>query len=343
MVNITIRDKKIGKDAPMMIIAEIASAHEGRFNDLIKLIDFAKETGADAVKFQVLNAESHMTPEHEIWDIVKQLEFSRKQWIKAAEYTRKATNMVLLTDIYDLASVETVKAMNPDMIKIHTADLNNFELVKEAAKINLPTLIGVGASTLDEISKCLHVFRKFNSKVFLALMHGYQGFPTKLDDMNMRQLEMLRQLFQIPVGFLDHSEGDTEESVFIPLVARAIGVFAIEKHIVLDRSLKGIDYESALSMDTFKKLIRKIRLIEKALGSYQPMPLSPGEIRYRSFMKKDIVAKFEIQPSEIITKEKICFKRSAGALPQEELQRVIGKKAKTKIDKNQNINFDLLI
>lgn len=342
MKNIKIKNKLIGDNAPVVIIAEVASAHGGNFDELIKLIDFAKATGADAIKFQVLTAESHMTPMHEIWELVKQLEFSKEQWQEAADYTRRTTELIVITDIYDIESIDKVRLIDPDFIKIHSADLNNFFLVKEAAKLNKPTLIGVGASTIEEIAKCLNVFHSINSSCFVSLMHGYQGFPTELSDMNMNQIKMLRNLFQIPVGFLDHTEGDTEESIYLSLVARALNAFAIEKHIVLDRTLKGIDYEAAVSMEYFKKLVQQIRIVETALGSYQPLPLSKGEKRYRDFMKKNIVASVDIKEGDIIEMHKIYFKRSKGALPQESLENILGKKAKRNIHKNQNINWDVL-
>ncbi|HIA11461.1 MAG TPA: hypothetical protein EYN69_05230, partial [Flavobacteriales bacterium] len=209
---IEIKGKYIGQNCPVLIIAEVASAHEGNFDDLLKLIDLAAKTGADAVKFQVLNAESHMTPKHQIWDLVQQLEFSKDEWIEAAEYTRANSSMLLLVDVYDIQSITTVTAMKSDMIKIHSADLNNFELIEAAAKLKIPAMIGVGASSLDEIEQCIKVYRDSNPEGFLSLMHGYQGFPTELEDMNIRQLTLLREHFGLPVGFLDHAEGDTDAS-----------------------------------------------------------------------------------------------------------------------------------
>ena len=234
------------------------------------------------------------------------------------------------------------KLIDPDLIKIHSADLNNFILVKEAARFKKPTLIGVGASSLDEISRCLNVFRNVNRSGFVSLMHGYQGFPIEISDMNMNQITMLRNLFQIPVGFLDHTEGDTDESIYMSLVARGLNAFAIEKHIVLDRSVKGIDYEAAVSMEFLRKLVQQIRIVETALGSYQPLPLSKGEKMYRDFIKKDIVASVDINEGDMIEMHKICLKRSKGGLPQECLENVLGRRATRNIQKNQNIIWEVL-
>jgi N,N'-diacetyllegionaminate synthase len=342
MKKIEIDNKSIGENSPVLIIAEIASSHEGNFSDLIKLIDFASKTGADAVKFQVLNAEAHMTSQHQIWGLVKQLEFSKEQWIEAALYTRKNTKMLMLTDVYDIRSIETVFHMKPDMIKIHSADLNNFELVAAVAKLGIPTMIGVGASTLDEITNSIKVFKNINTDGFLSLMHGYQGFPTSLEDMNIRQLCMIRDIYNLPVGFLDHTEGDTDASLYIPLVAASLGAFAIEKHICLDRALKGIDHESSLSLRYFKKLVNQVRNVEIALGSQNPTELSEGEIRYRKFMKKGLVAAVNIKEGEVLSEKNIAMKRSEGALQQDELRFILGKKVKINLVKDDNISWEVI-
>ncbi|MDG2449490.1 MAG: N-acetylneuraminate synthase family protein [Saprospiraceae bacterium] len=339
MQSVKIGNRLIGENHPMMIIAELASSHEGRYTDMLKLIDFAIKTGADALKFQVLNQESHITKAHEIYDLVGQLEFSSDQWVSIMSYARQNTDMIIMTDVYDLASLEIVKRMNPDMVKIHSADLNNKQLVRGVAKLNKPSMIGIGASSLEEIRKAIHWFKEENEYDFLSLMHGYQGFPTKLEDMNISQLGPLKELFGLPMGFLDHAEGDTEESLYLAIAARAIGAFAVEKHIVLNRDTKGIDYQSALSMPFFKRFVNQIRNVESALGNRTPQPFSPGEKRYRDFMKKDIVAKEKIKKGEILTIENLTLKRSKGALSQGYYEVLLGKVARIEINKDENITL----
>jgi len=341
MNKITLRNKTIGEGQPILTIAEIASAHEGSYKNLIKLIDMAYKTGADAVKFQVFNSNSLMTEKHSIWDLVQKLEFSKEQWIDVAKYTRKYS-ILMLTDVCDIKSIDTIIAMEPDMVKIHSADLNNFELVENVAKLHIPTMIGIGASTLNEITNSINVFKNINNSGFLSLMHGYQGFPTNLEDMNIRQLIMLKDVYKLPVGFLDHTEGDTESSIFIPLVATSIGAFAIEKHICLDRKSKGIDYESSLSLKYFQKLISQIHDVEKALGSQSPTELSEGEIKYRKFMKKGLVTATSMRKGDIFTMDKINMKRTDEALPQDKLKDILGRKAKINLNTNDNISWDII-
>jgi N,N'-diacetyllegionaminate synthase len=329
-------------NTPMKIIVEIASAHEGSYNNMLKLIDLSIKTGADALKFQILNQESHITSSHKIYDLVGQLEFSSDQWLNIMSYTRSKTDMIIMTDVYDIASISTVKLMDPDMVKIHSADLNNKQLVKMVARLSKDTMIGIGASSLEEIRKAIQWFKEENAENRLTLMHGFQGFPTKLEDMNMSQIKTYKELFGLQVGFLDHTEGETEESIYLALAAKAFGAFAVEKHIVIDRQAKGLDYESALSVASFKKFIHQIRQLEIAIGNRIPQPLSVGEQKYREFMKKKIIARNNILQGEVLNDSNLTFKRSEGGLSQEYYELINGKHALEDIRKNENITLSII-
>ncbi len=336
MQQISIRNKKIGDHAPMLVIAEVACAHEGDYDKLIRLIDIAIETGADAVKFQVLNAQSHMAPSHRIFELVKTLEFSKAEWEKAIGYLRKKSDILILTDIYDEASLDTVVALDPDMIKIHSADLNNYRLLEKAAQLNKPTLIGAGASSLDEIRDALLFYGKHFTG-FIGLLHGYQAFPTQPEDLHISQIGTLREYFQIPVGFLDHTEGDSDESMYMPLVARGAGAFAVEKHITIDRADKGIDYESALSLPNFKKMVDWIRKADTGMGSPVLLPLSDSEIGYRKFMKKNLVAATDLKKGDVLSADRIALKRSGSGITADHYANVLNKKINADIPKDGNI------
>jgi sialic acid synthase SpsE len=339
---ITIRNRTIGDNAPMMIIAEIACAHEGRFDDLLKLIDMSAETGADAVKFQVFDPQTHITKHHKNYPIARKLAFSPSQWLKAAQYAREKKSLLLLTDVYDEGSIDIVRSLDPDMVKIHSADLNNAPLLKKVAAFNKPTLIGIGASTVEEIKASLAVFRKNYQGEFIGLMHGYQAFPTKLDELNILQLPTFRNVFDLPVGFLDHTEGDTDESLYISLVARGVGAFSVERHIVLDRAHKGIDYESALSLAYFKKFVHWVRQTERALGNAEPQPLTEDEKKYREYMKKSIVAARDIKEGEVLDANMVAFKRSSPGLSGDQLERILGRTFKRSVNKDDNIVEEIL-
>ena len=339
MKSLTIGKREIGDGLPMLLIAEVASAHEGSFDNLLVLIDIASRAGAESIKFQVFNTASHMTPSHEIFELAKKLELSSAEWMKAIKYTRDNTDMIVLADIYDEASVSVVDAMDVDIVKIHSADLGNYPLIRNVAKLGKPTLFGIGASEHDEIQLALDEFLAVDPHQFIGLLYGYQGFPTNIEEMHIRRLATLRDRYQLPVGYLDHVEGGTSESLYIPLLAQALGAFAIEKHLTIDREDKGTDYESALTEAPLKELVEMIKLSELALGKSPHLPLSEAEIRYRRFMKKTIVAGQNLEAGDELSEGAITLKRSSPGIGAEEYYDVIGRKVVSSVKQDESITW----
>ena len=98
-------------------------------------------------------------------------------------------------------------------------------------------------------------------------MHGFQGYPTELEDINLKRITGLRERYSLPVGIMDHVAGDSEMALILPLLGIGTGVTVVEKHLTLERSKKGLDYYSALNPDEFTKLVSLIRMTEISLGS----------------------------------------------------------------------------
>ena len=121
-------------------------------------------------------------------------------------------------------------------------------------------------------------------------MYGLQLFPTRTDATHLSYLLSLRNLFQLPVGYQDHSDGGSDAAFWLPAAAIGMGVDIVEKHITHDRSFKGIDYEAALNPDEFVRFMAMVREIDAAMGDPCPRPFSPEEMKYRKYCKKSIVA-----------------------------------------------------
>jgi len=168
----------------------------------------------------------------------------------------------------------------------------------------------------------------------MVLMHGVQNFPTRIEDAHMHRIKILASLFPFPVGYQDHTDASDPFSRIIDLIAIGAGARVIEKHISLDRSEKGTDYQSALEPSEFGNFVTMIRTAETAMGANRIHPLSPSEKEYRMFQKKGIVALETIQPEEPIALKKLAFLR-CGVNPDlapKDIDHVLGKKAKRQID-----------
>lgn len=335
---VIIGEKIIGSGHPTFFIAEVASAHEGDFTIAKKMIDAAVDAKADAVKFQLFKKEAYMVPNHHIYPLAEKIEFAAKQWKELREYARQ-NKILFIADAFDAPSCDLAASLDVDALKIHSSDLTNPELIELVARKRKPVFIGVGATTMDEITLALNIIQKYHNHIII--MHGYQAFPTKLNEINFNFVKTLQAAYHLPVGILDHTEGETFMSKVIPLLTPFVGAQVIEKHFVLDRSLQGIDYESSVNPETLKSIVENLHLIETTLGKGLPSAkFSPDEQGYRDLMKKTIVAEQNISAGTKITGDLIAFKRAGPGLRPLDAHLIIGKVAQVQIQKHDILTLN---
>lgn len=340
MKEIKIGGKKIGDAQPTFVIAEMACGHEGKVDLAKKLIKIAADAKADAIKCHIISPDDYIVPSHEVYELTKKIELSKKEWEKFFNYARKF-GLLIIAMPNDIPSARLARKNRADGYYIHSANLSDKPLIEVIAKTGKPVFVGTGASTLEEMRNGIKII-KSQGNTNIVLMHGYQAYPTKIDDNHLRFLKFLKQTFQTHVGFCDHTDGESELCGVIPLLAIPYGVVVLEKHFTIDRKLKLIDYQSAMNPDEFKRFVKNLRLIEKAFGLYAPHKLSNAEIKYRRLAKKSIVANRDIEKGEKIIEEMIAFKRSKPGISPLEVDKVIGRTAKVNIKKNENIKWRML-
>jgi len=338
--DIRIGHKWIGEGHPTFVIAEMACGHEGKFDLAKKMIKIAADAKADAIKFHIESTEDYIVPQHEDYEISKKLQFTRKEWERLFRYAKKG-GLITVSMPNDVPSVRIARENNSEGYHIHSANLSDMRLIKEIAKSKKPVFVGVGASTSKEITRAIKAIKSEGNKD-VVLMHGFQAYPTKIEDNHLRFLKWLKEEFGLHIGFADHMDGESKLCGVLPLLAIPYGAVVLEKHFTINRKLKLIDYQSAMNPDEFKDFIRNVRLIEKALGSYLPHKLSKDELKYRRLVKKNIVAAKDVKKGEKITKESIAFKRSKPGISPLEADKVIGRTAKRDIKKNENIGWSML-
>jgi sialic acid synthase SpsE len=338
--DIQIGNKKIGEGHPTFVIAEMACGHEGKLDLAKKMIKITATANADAIKFHMESTEDYIVPQHEDYEISKKLQFTRKEWKELFQLARK-NKLLKISMPNDVPSVQIAKENMSDGYYIHSANLSDEPLVKEIAKLRKPIFVGTGASALEEIEKAIKIIKSFGNKKII-LMHGFQAYPTKIEDTHLKFLKRLKEKFNLHVGFADHVDGESELCSIVPLLAIPYGAVVLEKHFTIDRKLKLVDYQSAMNPDEFKNFIRNLRFIEKALGTYGPHKLSEDELNYRKRVKKNIVAAIDIKKGEKITEKMIAFKRSKPGISPLEVKKVVGKIARRDILKNENIRWEML-
>ena len=318
-----------------LVVAEMAGTHEGSLDIALKLIDIASKSKANAVKLHMYYPEEYITNSHKIYPIIKKLAFKEEEWKKIFNYAKKK-GLIIIAVTADKKSVELANNLNTDAFFIYPACIDELDLIENIAKKSKPIYIQTGGVTLEELEKSINLIKSFNNNK-ITLIHGYQAFPTRLEEIKLNYLKLFKDKFNLDVGIEDHSEGGTKISMVIPLVALSYGISTIVKHFTLDRNLKMMDYESALNPNELEEFIEVLREVEKTLGPNKFTEFSEEEKTYRRYVKKSIVAKRDILKGERLTKEDIAFKRAEGGLSPSDTKEILGKSINKNIQKNNII------
>lgn len=251
------------------IIGEIGINHNGDIDIAKNLISKAADCGIDAVKFQkrtidiVYSKEELDKPRESPWGTINRqqkegLEFNREQYNEIHNYC-KEKNIEWFASAWDIESQKFIREYNLKYNKVASAVLTNKDLVKEIASEKKHTFISTGMSTLEQIQKCINIFKDNNCSY--ELMHCNSEYPLKTERANLKVINTLREKFNCRVGYSGH-ETDTA----ISTAAVVLGATSIERHITLDRCMYGSDQASSIEIEKLRQLVNTIRKIESALG-----------------------------------------------------------------------------
>jgi sialic acid synthase SpsE len=283
-----------------------------------------------------------MVSDHTSYNTVKNWLLTRDEWKEIITLAHSLKlDIIALAD--DLAGLEFLKSLENNLagIEIHAVSLNDVHMMEKAACFNIPVFLGIGGSTIEEISFAVD-YLKNKGKLEIVLMYGFQNFPTKYEYINLKKMKKIQELFKLPIGYADHTSWDNDAWELITLAGFLCGANIIEKHFVLEKGVKRIDFEAAVSTKEFKSLYKKLIVLQKALGNGR-FELNQYEKEYAKIgpMKKAIVAERDISKDEVISLQNIAFKRTkkVGTISQRELENLLKRKASHKIKKNEFITF----
>jgi len=337
------------------IIAEMAWAHDGKLGKAIDIMKAAKDAGADAIGIHVTQLEDYMVTaygsgegrvsagkEHlDLFNYLDEINLSHEDWKNFSNEAKKI-GIGLCVMPNDKASLDfTCDELDPTYLVLTAASFVEKDFIIELAKKDCSTLFRIGGATLGEIEETINLFQK-NTDAEVILLHGFQNYPTALDEINISQLKALKNLFNLQVGLADHIDGGDPLALTIPVIALAAGATFIEKHITFDRSEKGEDFEAAINPEDFKVLVNNICAAEIALGESAWKPLSEAALRYRAISRKRIVANKDMSKGTILTPENIIFKRSDQGVNGEQFDSIINRKLKVDIKENEGISLEHL-
>lgn len=288
------------------IIAEIASAHLGKVENLIYLLKKANNANSDAIKFQIFKTENFVLKNNDYFKILKKLEFSYDKW----QYVFNKTKNLKIKKICEIYEYESLifahKSKYFDAYKISSSSIYDNALITYISRNKLPLIINISGMDIKEIKDFINKIKNKD----LCLMLGYQNFPTKIKDINLNKLNYLKKIFKnISLGYADHTDANMNFlSQTIPLMAISMGANVIEKHINIDRSKKKNDYYSSLNPNEFKTFVYNIKNAYLSIGN-KNFIISNAEKKYLNFAKQYLVAKKDLKKGQIINKNDITFKR----------------------------------
>ena len=319
-----------------LIIAEAGVNHNGSIKIAKKLIDVAKDCGADAVKFQTFTAEKLVRFNAEKaayqketsgidetqFNMIKKLELDVKTHKELIKYCSKK-GILFLSSPFDFNSIDLLVELGLEIIKIPSGEIVNLPYLKKIGKLKKRIILSTGMADLGEIKNALDVLISSGTeKDGITVLHCNTEYPTPYEDVNLNAMATIKKAFGVKVGYSDHTLG-----IEVPIAAVALGAEAIEKHFTLDKNMKGPDHKASLEPSELKAMVNGIRKIEKALGDGIKKP-SKSEQKNINVVRKSIVAIKPIKKGEIFSEENIGVKRPGTGISPMKWYEVIGKTAK---------------
>ncbi len=268
---IKIGDRWVGEGYPTFLIAEIGINHNGDLGIAKRLIDVAVMAGCDAVKFQKRNPEKAVPPDYQNviretpWGLMSYLDYRRKVEFGYEEYQAidsyaREKNILWFASCWDEDSVDFIEQFSPPCYKIASASLTDVNLLRKVRSKGRPVILSTGMSTMDEIKRAVDIL----GQDYLLIAHSTSTYPCPPEELNLRVIQALKAEFDCPVGYSGHEVG-----LQTTYAAVTLGAAFIERHITLDRAMWGSDQAASVEPWGLMRLVRDIRVIEKALGDGQ--------------------------------------------------------------------------
>jgi N-acetylneuraminate synthase len=265
---IEIGHQKVGDGHPVYVVAEVGINHNGSLKNALALIDIAAAAGCDAVKFQKRSPDHCVPAVHRSvnrdtpWGTMTYLEYRHRIELGSQDYDIinshcQKRGLAWFASCWDKSSVDFIKSYGPDCYKIASACLTDDEILTYTRSQGKPVILSTGMSTMGEIRKAVSHFDPKN----LLIVHTTSNYTGKAEELNLSMIHTLKNEFGGVIGYSGHEDG-----IAPTIAAVAMGACYVERHITLDRCMWGSDQAISLEPDALVRLVKDIRLVEKAIG-----------------------------------------------------------------------------
>ncbi|MDD2914606.1 MAG: N-acetylneuraminate synthase family protein [Gallionella sp.] len=330
------------------IIAEAGVNHEGDMNIARRLIDEAKEGGADAIKFQTYKAETIASKDSpSYWDLSKEPTDSQYRLFKKYDKFWKSeyealklhcdeTGIEFLSTPFD---VESAKFLNDLMgvFKISSSDLNNKPFIQFLCGFGKPIVLSTGAAYMYEVEEAVSWIQDIGNPV--ALLHCVLNYPTDDANANLAMIQTLRRRYsELPIGYSDHTLPKDMQTLE---VATLLGATIIEKHFTHDKTLPGNDHYHAMDKEDLKRFHRRMDELFTLLGDPRKRPLKSEQLS-RDNARRSLVAICDIPEGAVIKTEHLTWKRPAHGINPRDIEKVIGRVSARAIKEDEVLKWRML-
>ena len=330
------------------IIAEVGVNHNGDISIAKDLIQKAKESGADCVKFQTFKASQIVTKsapkanyqlkvtdsKESQFEMLKKLELDFEAYLDLIKYC-KEVEIDFLSTPYNIEDLNFLENLGVNSYKIASGQLTEIPFIKSVAKKRKKILLSTGMGTLSDVFDAVEAIRSEGNNDIIVLQCT-TNYPSKIEDANILAMNTIKEACGVKVGYSDHVANN-----FACYAAVALGAELIEKHFTLDKNMEGPDHSCSLTPSEFNEMVSGIRNIEMSLGSKIKRP-SQIEVENSFGMKRGMVLIKEIEAGTLLTEEHIGFKRPLKGIPINMLSVVLGKKVYRKMFIDESLDYNCI-
>lgn len=331
----------------VFVICEAGVNHNGDIALAERLVDAAKEAGADAVKFQTFKAELLAGADADLAPyqsragesggqaaMLRRLELDEAAHRRLQARAHKA-GIVFLSTPFDEGSADLLERLGVPLFKLPSGEATNKALIEHVARKGRPIILSTGLCDLEDVRRAVGWVEGAGAPP-LTLLHCVTDYPAPVEQANLRAMATLREAFGIPVGYSDHTLGTAAA-----IAAAALGAAVIEKHLTLDRTMPGPDHAASLEPARFAEMVAAIREVEKALGDGVKAPM-PCEERNRAAARRSLVAAKDLPEGKILETGDLAAKRPGTGIPPYELETYIGRRLRRALRRDEPLTRESL-
>ena len=320
-------------------IAEIGGNHEGSFEKALELLNLAKETGFDAIKFQIYSSKNLVNAylDADRSKHFKKFELKKEEYIELANLT-KESGLMFMSSLWDIKTLDFFDQFI-DVHKIGSGDLTAYPLIKEIVLKNKPTILSTGLSSMDEIIETINFIKSIDSEFIknnkLALLQCTSMYPTPDNDASLNSMNYMKDFTKLPVGYSDHTVGSEAIETAVEMGARII-----EKHFTDKRDNTNFrDHMVSLNKDEMQKFIKKIKKIHILKGKYEKKIMESEKVHFISFRRAAYINRKMIAGDILMEKDLEVLRPNEG-ISAKFFFDLIGKKLKKDIQPYEKLEWE---